>query len=69
MATPMMLAMVITMITISRASAERVTELLDETSDLHNNDHPLTAVPDHARRQATMNAASSCHTHVFGAEA
>ena len=29
----------------------------------------LTAVPDHARRQATMNAASSCHTHVFGAEA
>lgn len=42
----MMLAMVITMITISRASAERVTELLDETSDLHNNDHPLTAVPD-----------------------
>ena len=29
----------------------------------------LTAVPDHARRQATMNAASSCHAHVFGAEA
>ena len=28
-----------------------------------------TAVPDHASRQATMKAASSCHSHVFGAEA
>ena len=26
-----------------------------------------TAVPDHASRQATINAASSCHSHVFGA--
>ena len=29
----------------------------------------FTAVPDQARRQATTKAASSCHTHVFGAEA
>lgn len=29
----------------------------------------FTAVPDQARRQATIKAASSCHTHVFGAEA
>ena len=28
-----------------------------------------TAVPDQASRQATMNAASSCHSQVFGAEA
>ena len=28
-----------------------------------------TAVPDQASRQATMKAANSCHSHVFGAEA
>ena len=28
-----------------------------------------TAVPDHASRQAMIKAASSCHSHVFGAEA
>ena len=42
----MMLAMVLTMITISKASAERVAELLDERSDLHNPEEPLTEVED-----------------------
>ena len=28
-----------------------------------------TAVPDQASRQATTKAASSCHSHVFGAAA
>ena len=42
----MMLAMVTTMIAISRASAERVTELLEEQSDLHNGSNPVMAVAD-----------------------
>ena len=42
----MMLAMVATMIAISRASAERVTELLDEQSDLHNGANPVMTVAD-----------------------
>lgn len=42
----MMLSMVLVMITISRASAERIVELLDEESDLHNGKNPVTEVPD-----------------------
>ena len=38
--------MVTTMIAISRASAERVTELLEEQSDLHNGSNPVMAVAD-----------------------
>ena len=37
----MMLSMVFVMITISRASAERIVEVLDEKSDLHNSENPV----------------------------
>lgn len=37
----MMLSMVFVMITISRASAERIVELLEEESDLKNSEHPI----------------------------
>ncbi len=40
----MMLSMVLVMITISRASAERINELLEEKSDLKNNENPLFKV-------------------------
>lgn len=40
----MMLSMVFVMITISRASAERIVEVLDEESDLKNCDNPVTEV-------------------------
>ncbi len=42
----MMLSMVFVMIIISRASVERITEILKEESDLKNGDHPITAVGD-----------------------
>ncbi|HML47334.1 MAG TPA: ABC transporter ATP-binding protein, partial [Clostridia bacterium] len=42
----MMLSMVFVMIIISRASAERIVEILDEKSDLQNNDHPELTVRD-----------------------
>ncbi len=42
----MMLSMVFVMITIARASAERITELLREKADLHNGDHPIYDVKD-----------------------
>ena len=42
----MMLSMVFVMITISRASAERITEVLNEQSDLKNGANPVQAVPD-----------------------
>lgn len=40
----MILSMVFVMITISRASAERIVEVLEEESDLKNPDHPVTEV-------------------------
>ncbi len=40
----MMLAMVFVMIAMSRASAKRIVELLDEQSDLHNPDNPVFTV-------------------------
>lgn len=40
----MMLSMVFVMIIISRASAERIIEVLDEKSDLHNIDNPVCEV-------------------------
>ncbi len=40
----MMVAMVFVMITMSKASAERIVELLEEKSDLHNPAHPVTEV-------------------------
>jgi ATP-binding cassette subfamily B protein len=42
----MMLSMVLVMITISRASAERIVEILDEKSDLTNPADPIHEVPD-----------------------
>ena len=42
----MILAMIMTMITISKASAERVSEILDEQSDIHNSANPVAEVPD-----------------------
>ncbi len=42
----MMLSMVFVMITMSRASAERVVELLDERSDLSNCDSPIYELKD-----------------------
>lgn len=42
----MMLSMVVMMITISRASAERIVEVLDEKSDLTNCDNPVLSVKD-----------------------
>lgn len=42
----MSLSMVIVMMTISRASAERIVELLEEDSDLKNCSSPITEVPD-----------------------
>ncbi|MCR3955236.1 MAG: ABC transporter ATP-binding protein/permease [Gudongella sp.] len=42
----MMLSFVFVMITISRASAERIVEVLDEETDLRNNDNPVYEVED-----------------------
>lgn len=42
----MMLSMVFVMIIISRASAERITEVLDEESNLKNCENPVTDVKD-----------------------
>lgn len=42
----MMLSMVFVMITISRNSAERIVEVLNEKSDLHNCDNPIFQVKD-----------------------
>ncbi|MDR1001411.1 MAG: ABC transporter ATP-binding protein/permease [Clostridiales bacterium] len=42
----MMLSMVFVMLYISRASAERITEVLDEQSDLTNRQSPITTIKD-----------------------
>ena len=44
----MMVAMVFVMITMAKASAERVAEILDEQSDLHNPANPIHEVKDGA---------------------
>ncbi len=44
----MMLSMVFVMIIISRASAERIVEILDEESNLKNGEHPVHTVKDGA---------------------
>ena len=46
--TLMMVAMVFVMITMAKASAERVAEILDEQSDLHNPANPIHEVKDGA---------------------
>lgn len=40
----MLLSMVFVMITISRSSAERIVEILDEESDIHNGENPIMEV-------------------------
>ncbi len=42
----MMLSMIFVTITISRASAERIVEVLDEVPDITNPKNPITRVPD-----------------------
>ena len=42
----MMLSMIFVMVVISRASAERIVEVLDEQSDLTNPEHPILKVAD-----------------------
>ena len=42
----MMLSMIFVMMTISRACAERIVEILDEESDIHNPAQPVYAVAD-----------------------
>ena len=42
----MMLSMVFVMISMSMASMRRIAEVLDETSDIHNPEHPLYEVTD-----------------------
>lgn len=42
----MILSMVLVMIMISRASAERIVEILDEESDMANKENPVTEVKD-----------------------
>lgn len=42
----MMLSMVFVIVTISRASAERIVEILDEESDIVNPENPVTEVKD-----------------------
>ena len=42
----MMLSMIFVMVVISRASAERIVEVLDEQSDLTNQEHPVLKVAD-----------------------
>ena len=42
----MMLSMIFVMLTMSRASAQRITEVLEERSDLHDGEKNLKDVPD-----------------------
>ena len=42
----MMLSMAFVMISMSTASVERISEVLNETSDLQNSEHPVLEVPD-----------------------
>ena len=42
----MMLSMIFVMLTMSRASGERVCEILNEKTDLHNPENPVMNVPD-----------------------
>ena len=42
----MMISMVFVMVTISRASAERIVEVLNEESDLKNSSNPAMVIPD-----------------------
>ena len=51
----MILSMVLVMIMISRASAERIVEILDEESDITNKEHPVTEVKNGSIRFENVN--------------
>ena len=51
----MMLSMVFVMMTMSKASAERIAEVLDEKSDLTNGDAPITEIKDGSIRFKGVN--------------
>ncbi|MDD3409543.1 MAG: ABC transporter ATP-binding protein [Eubacteriales bacterium] len=51
----MMLSMIFVMVTMSRASAGRVAEVLNEKSDLKDNDHPVRMVQDGSVRFEHVN--------------
>ncbi|MGI6239835.1 MAG: ABC transporter ATP-binding protein, partial [Christensenellales bacterium] len=65
-----MLSMVYVMITISRASAERIVEVLDEKSDITSPEQPLRAVADgsvefqNVRFSYSRDAENSCLTDI-----
>lgn len=42
----MMLSMIFVMLTMSRAAAERIVEILDEQSDITSPENPVTSIPD-----------------------
>lgn len=42
----MMFSMIVVMIAIAKSSADRIAELLDEKSDITDNDHPVYDIPD-----------------------
>jgi ATP-binding cassette subfamily B multidrug efflux pump len=50
----MMLSIVLVMVIISRASSERIVELLNEKSDLHNKENPVKEVRDGSIRFADV---------------
>ncbi len=51
----MILSMVLVMLMISRASAERIVELLDEESDITNKENPVTEVKDGSIKFSNVN--------------
>lgn len=42
----MMISMILVMLVMARSSGNRIVEILDEESDIQNNDHPVTEVKD-----------------------
>jgi len=61
----MMVAMVFVMITMSRASAQRISELLTEQSDLHDPENPVTAVKDGSIRFENVSFSYKGDHHKF----
>ncbi len=63
----MMLSMVFVMISMSTASAKRIVEVLEETSDIHNPAHPVYEISDGSIR--FENVSFDYFTHEFDKEA
>ena len=51
----MMLSMVFVMVAMSMASARRISEVLNETSDLKNPEHPFMKVEDGSIKRTVTN--------------